>query len=114
SPRRAGSHVLAIRRHGEIVQSSSYRDALDPLEGGGVDDIQGPRILRLCARISDTDQDQLSILSRSGFIRPTTERHLFDNFLGLPIHHYEEVTIGVGPAEDIEQAAVGRELNHFW
>src|SRR6266436_4532100 len=64
SPRRAGSDILAIRRHGEIVQSSSYRDALYLLKGGGVDDVQGPRILRLCARISDTDQDQLSILSR--------------------------------------------------
>src|SRR5262252_8743462 len=28
SPRRAGSDILAIRRHGEIVQSSSYWDAL--------------------------------------------------------------------------------------
>src|SRR4029077_3590869 len=28
SPRRAGSDILAIRRHGEIVQSFSYRDAL--------------------------------------------------------------------------------------
>src|SRR5438105_8990548 len=57
SPRRAGSGILAIRRHGEIVQSSSYRDALYLLQGDGVDDIQGPRILRLCARISDADQD---------------------------------------------------------
>src|SRR5439155_324016 len=40
SPRRTGSDILAIRRHGEIVQSSSYRDALYLLEGGGVDDIQ--------------------------------------------------------------------------
>src|SRR5262245_43053834 len=62
SPRRTGSDILAIRRHGEIVQSSSYRDALYLLQGSGVDDIESPRILRLCARVSDTDQDQLSIL----------------------------------------------------
>src|SRR5438105_12069673 len=113
SPRRAGSDILAIGRHGEIVQSSSYGDALYLLQGGGVDDIQGPRVFRLRARISDTDQDQLSILSRLGFIGPTAERNLFNNFLALPIHHDEEVTFGVGPAEDIEQAAVGRESNHL-
>src|ERR1044072_4659339 len=75
SPRRAGSYVLAIRRHGEILQPSSYRAALYSLESGGVDDVQRPRILRLRARISDADQDQLSIPGGSGFIGPTAQGH---------------------------------------
>src|SRR5262245_30457788 len=54
SPRRARGGILTIRRYGEIVQPSSYRDALYLLQGGGVDDIQGPHILRLGAGISDT------------------------------------------------------------
>src|SRR6185503_12812514 len=105
-----GGGKLAIRCYGEIVQPSSYRDALYKLQGGGVDDIQGPLIIRRCGGIPNTDDDLLSIPRGLGFIGPTADRHLFDNPFALAIHDDEEV---LSPAENVELAAVARELNHL-
>ena len=55
SARRAGGRILAVSRHGDVVQTSFHRDALYLFERLRVDNIQRAGILHLRAGIADAD-----------------------------------------------------------
>ena len=55
SARRASGRILAVSRHGDVVQTSFHRDALDLFERLRVDNIQRAGILHLRAGIADAD-----------------------------------------------------------
>ena len=80
SARRAGRSKFAVCGQRHVVQPSFHRDALDPLQRFGIDNIQRPGIQRLCAGVADADHDQLSVAGHHRIVGPAAERHFLKIF----------------------------------